>query len=59
MDNVLKVPNYGIESGRVFCDGNLSMQGSLTYLPVYMLMFLKNNRSDNNLVYKLDLGGIS
>ena len=59
MDNVLKISNYGIESGMVFCDGNLSVRGSLTYLPVYMLMFLKNNRPDNDIVYKLDLSGIS
>lgn len=58
MDNVLKVPNYGIESGMVFCDGNLSVRDPLTYLPVYMLMFLKNNRPDNDFVYKLDLRGI-
>ena len=59
MDNVLKVQNYEIESGMVFCDDNLSVRGSLTYLPVYMLMFLKNNRPDNDLVYKLDLRDIS
>lgn len=59
MDNVLKVSNYGIESGMVFCDGNLSVQGNVTYLPIYMLMFLKNNHPDDELVYKLDLSGIS
>ena len=59
MDNVLMVPDYGIESGMVFCDGNLSVQVTVTYLPIYMLMFLKNNSKDNELVYKLDLSGIS
>ena len=59
MDNVLMVPDYGIESGMVFCDDNLSVRGSITYLPVYMLMFLKKNRPDNDHVYKLDLSGIS
>ncbi len=59
MDNVLMVPDYGIESGMVFCDDNLSVRGPITYLPVYMLMFLKKNRPDNDHVYKLDLSGIS
>lgn len=59
MDNVLKVPNYEIESGLVFCDDNIAVRGSITYLPVYMLMFLKNNRHNDELVYKLDLSGIS
>jgi len=59
MDNVLKVTNYGFKRGMVFCDGNLSVQVTVTYLPIYMLMFLKNNSKDNELVYKLDLSGIS
>ncbi len=41
MDNVQKVTNYGFKRGMVFCDGNLSVQVTVTYLPIYMLMFLK------------------
>ena len=69
MDNVLKVTNYGFKRGMVFCDGNLSIQVTVTYHSnfiwisnigtIYMLMFLKNNSKDNELVYKLDLRGIS
>lgn len=43
MDNVLKVPNYEIESEMVFCNDNLSVKGPVTYCPIYMLMFLKTN----------------
>ncbi len=35
MDNVLMVPDYDIESGMGFCDGNLSVQVTVTYLPIY------------------------
>ena len=59
MDNLLMVPDYGIESGMVFCNDNISVQGSVTYLPVCILMFLKKNRLDNDHVYKLDMSGIS
>ena len=59
MDNVLKVPNYEIESEMVFCNDNLSVKGSVTYCPIYMLMFLKNERIDKDTIYKLDLQGIS
>ena len=58
MDNVLIVPDYGIESGMVFCDGNLSVQVTVTYLPIHADV-PKNNSKDNELVYKLDLRGIS
>ena len=69
MDNVLKVTNYGFKRGMVFCDGNLSIQVTVTYPSnfiwisnigtIYMLMFLKNDSKDNEHVYKLDLSGIS
>ena len=59
MDNVLKVPNYEIESEMVFCNDNLSVKGPVTYCPIYMLMFLKNECIDKDTIYKLDLQGIS
>jgi len=57
--NVMDVPNYEIERGIVFCNDNIHVKGSLTYLPIYMLMFLKNEVSMDNPIYKLDLTGIS
>lgn len=59
MDNVLKVPNYGINEGFVFCNDNVSTKGTVTYFPIYMLMFLKNERTSSDVIYKLDLNGIS
>jgi len=59
IENVMEVPNYGIEKGIVFCNDNLHMKGSLTYLPIYMLMFLRNEVRMDNPIYKLDLTGIS
>jgi len=57
--NVMDVPNYEIERGIVFCNDNIHVKGSLTYLPIYMLMFLKNEVRMDNPIYKLDLTGIS
>lgn len=59
MDNVLKTPNYGIEEGFVFSNDNISTKGSITYFPIYMLMFLKNDHPESDLIYKLDLDGLS
>ena len=39
--------------------GIFQRKEAVTYLPIYMLMFLKSNRLDNELVYKLDLSGFS
>jgi len=59
IENIMEVPNYEIEKGIVFCNDNLHVEGSLTYLPIYMLMFLKNEVRMENPIYKLDLTGIS
>lgn len=48
-----------IESEIVFCNDNVSVKGPVTYFPVYMLTFLKNEHIDKDFIYKLDLQGIS
>jgi predicted AAA+ superfamily ATPase len=58
LDNVLKVQNYHIERAVVFCNDNVSTDGAVTYLPIYMLMFLKTGRQED-IIYRLDLDGIS
>lgn len=37
LSNVLKVPNYGINQALVLYEGNLEVEGSVTYCPVYMV----------------------
>lgn len=59
MDNVLNVPNYGIEEGFVFCNDNVSAKGQIVYFPIYMVMFLKNEGVTSDTIYKLELDGIS
>lgn len=38
--NVLSVSNYGIERAVVFCDDNVSEDGAVLYLPIYMVSLL-------------------
>jgi len=59
IENVMKVQNYGLERGIVFCNDNLYVEGSLTYLPIYMVMFLINEVPMDDPIYKLDLTGLS
>ena len=40
LDNVLRTDNYQINRAVVLCEANVSVAGKLTYLPVYMTMFL-------------------
>lgn len=58
LDNVLKVPNFGIKEAAVFCNDNISVEGPVTYFPIYMLMFLKNEGTSEDAIYKLDLTSI-
>lgn len=43
LDNVLSSRRYGIEEAYVFTSDNVKAKGMLTYLPIYMVMFLKND----------------
>lgn len=41
----------------VLCNGNVELSGKITYLPIYMIMFIKPVESNIG-VYKIDLTGI-
>lgn len=40
MSNILKSQNYNIDRGIVLCDANVSKEGKVTYLPIYLTAFL-------------------
>lgn len=42
LDNVMAVPEYGIQEAYVFTNDNVKTDGKLTYLPIYMVMFLQD-----------------
>ena len=43
LDNVMSIEEYGIEEACVFTNYNLKTQRGLTYFPIYMVMFLKDD----------------
>ena len=55
--NVLADENYGIEYAYVFSEGNVEVSGKKVYFPIYMTMFLENEKMADT-VYKLDLSGL-
>lgn len=40
LSNVIASPNYGIGQAFVLCEDNVSVDGKVVYLPVYMVMFV-------------------
>lgn len=50
MSNVIATPDYAIKSALVFSNANVSKSGKITYLPVYMLMFLTPSVSSDTVV---------
>ena len=41
LDNVLGVREWGLEEALVFCPDNVQVDGSICYLPWYLLMFCR------------------
>lgn len=56
--NVLADENYGIEYAYVFSERNVEVSGKKVYLPIYMMMFLENEKMVDT-IYKLDLSGLT
>lgn len=41
LDHALEIKDWNLKKGYVFCQANLETKGKITYLPWYMVMFLK------------------
>ena len=46
MDNILRVPEYGIKNAYVFTNDNVKTIGRISYFPIYMVMFLEEKSID-------------
>ena len=57
LKNVLSNSDYDIKKAYVLCNENLKVSGKITYLPIYMTMFIQNSVLPN-FVYKVDLEGM-
>lgn len=54
--NVIDTPNYSIDEAIVLSNYNVSVSGKITYYPIYMLMFIRN---DEIKMPKLELDDLS
>ncbi|MBQ6279161.1 MAG: ATP-binding protein [Muribaculaceae bacterium] len=50
--NVLSNPDYNIDKGIVLCNANVSNDNNISYMPIYMIMFMQH---DNNLPLKFTI----
>ena len=55
LSNVLSNTAYEIPEAFVFQNSNISTRGNITYYPIYMIMFVKMERQQDEMIYKLDL----
>ena len=58
LDNVLGNKDYAIPMAFVFQNDNVSAEGRVVYLPIYMLMFLQKEEPSAPQLYKLNLDGL-
>lgn len=59
LDNVLGVREWGIGHAYVLCVGNVRQDGPVTYLPLYMTMFLEPERLPAAMPFTMDLSALN
>lgn len=58
LDNVLAVDDWALNKAYVLCKGNVRQDGRITYLPLYMSMFLEPERRPESMIFDLDLSAL-
>jgi predicted AAA+ superfamily ATPase len=59
INNLLKIKEFDIDKGYVFCNSNVKKEDKITYYPIYMLMFLKKNIVPKDMVFESDFRDIN
>ena len=52
--NVINSEEYNINQAYVLCNDNVKTDGAITYLPIYLMMFIQNTKLES-LIYKVDI----
>jgi predicted AAA+ superfamily ATPase len=58
LDKCLKCGEYDIDKAIVLCHDNVQEDGAVTYMPIYMTMFMQQRQKTEPIIYKLDLEGL-
>lgn len=58
LNKALKVKEWNLKKGIVFCMDNIQKTEKITYLPWYLVMFLKQNNHDESIIVNVDVSGL-
>jgi len=58
LDNILSVGEWSFGNAYVLCQGNIEATINVTYLPWYMVMFIRRTKLPKSLIYEIDISEI-
>lgn len=59
LSNIMDCGKFNLNRALIFNNSNLKVEGKLTYAPIYMAMFLKQEIKDEDSIYKIDLSELN
>ena len=59
LSNIMDCGEFNLNRALIFNNSNLKVEGRLTYAPIYMAMFLKQEIKDEDSIYKIDLSELN
>ena len=59
LSNIMDCGEFNLNRALIFNNSNLKVEGKLTYAPIYMAMFLKQEIKDEDSIYHIDLSELN
>ncbi|MGM9947847.1 ATP-binding protein [Floccifex sp.] len=59
LDHILSVSEWKFKKATVFCKDNVQLEDNITYMPWYMIMFVKPYEQPDKMIYEIDLSGLN
>ena len=59
LSKVMAVPEWGLDRAYVLCKGNIEQRDGITYLPLYMSMFIEPERLPDTVPFTVDLSALN
>lgn len=59
LSNIMDCGEFNLNKALIFNNSNLKVEGKLTYAPIYMAMFLKQEIKEEDSIYKIDLSELN
>lgn len=59
LSNIMDCGEFNLNRALIFNNSNLKVEGKMTYAPIYMAMFLKQEIKEEDSIYKIDLSELN